>query len=97
VIGIAVDFNLQITKLYFYNIVDLIADLGGISAAAKPVFDIITPMIMLYFFYSVASIIRESYKIDYKDQLQVSLKTFQSHLCREQLQDFENVENTLKD
>ena len=68
-----VDFNMKVTKYYYYSIGDLISSLGGISAATKPVLDLITPIIMLYFFNKVAGIIQESYTIAYKDQLWESL------------------------
>ena len=49
-IDVIVNYNLQITKLYYYKLVDLISALGGISAASRPLFNAITPMLMLYFF-----------------------------------------------
>ena len=46
-----VDFNQRITVYFFYQAIDIISSLGGISAASDPIFLIITPLIILYYIY----------------------------------------------
>ena len=46
---------------------DLISYLGGIKSALTPVFDILAPLVALYFLLILSGIIQDSYKHEYKE------------------------------
>jgi len=62
---------------------DIISHLGGLKSAIMPVFGIITPLVMLAFLYSIASILQESYTFQYLDELQKTVKLFFQYLTIE--------------
>ena len=51
---------------YFYiGFPDIISRIGGLKASLLPLFDIITPIVILFFLLGISKIIQESYTNDY--------------------------------
>ncbi len=64
--------------MLLYPFAIMVTALGGLKAALSPLFSILAPIIVLYFFFSIAGIIKETYNADYKSQLLQTLRTHNS-------------------
>mgnify|MGYP000020220312 CR=1 FL=1 len=73
---LAINPDLKTTITSYYHISDIITALGGIKSAFSVPLIFIFPLTVLYFLYSLAGIIKETYTTTYKNQLMLSLTEF---------------------
>lgn len=69
IIPFAMDFTQRQYSWSYYTILDVISAIGGVNAAFAPILKKIAPVFMLYFLYCLASIIKDKYLKDYRDEL----------------------------
>jgi hypothetical protein len=74
------DFNQEIVIYTFVTYGDIISYLGGLKSAVGPVFEITTPLAILYFLFMLSAIIQQSYTLQYRDQLEQSVEVLHQAL-----------------
>ena len=63
------NFKREITLYKYVSYGDMVSHLGGLKSAITPLFDILTPTVMLMFLWGIVSIIQEIYTKNYKNQI----------------------------
>ena len=58
----------------------MIAQIGGIKSAFSPIGDILNPIIILVFLLTLASILQQDYKKDYKNELSLTINEYLSKM-----------------
>ena len=79
-INLNVDFNRKIIILTYYNYADLISYLGGVKSAIMPAFNLVVPLVILYYLLSLTGIIQQTYTFKYKKIIEESVITFHEML-----------------
>ena len=62
------DFTERIFTLYYFNVFDIMASIGGLKASIGPILSIATPTSILVFLIKLAMIIRDSLHQSYLDE-----------------------------
>ena len=62
------DFTERIFTLYYFNIFDILASVGGLKASIGPILSIATPISVLVFLIKLSIIIRDSLHESYIDE-----------------------------
>ena len=63
------DFTERQVTYEYYHVADIVSQIGGIFAFIRPILDLITPLFILYFLYSLAIILNSQAKQAYHDEL----------------------------
>lgn len=69
-----INFSKEIIILTYFSTMDILSKLGGYKGAFEPIFMYFYPMIILSFLIKYSNTIRGIYKVNYKNQLEKTLR-----------------------
>jgi hypothetical protein len=79
VLQFAFDFTEREYSIKYFDVMDIVATLGGINGFLKPVLGVFGPLFILYFLILLANILIDKYNDDYKNELvQFVMKSYRT-------------------